>query len=57
MFGSFHPLADKTNNEHLPKPSFKVIRKWLYGKRGVFNQPGKATCYLKLSLAFAQTDD
>ena len=30
MFWSFHPLADKTNNEHLPKPFFKVIRKSLY---------------------------
>ena len=29
MFWSFHPLADKTNKEHLPKPFFncKVIRK------------------------------
>ena len=27
MFWFFHPLADKTNNEHLPKPFFKVIRK------------------------------
>ena len=26
---SFHPLADKTNNEHLPKPFFKIIRKSL----------------------------
>ena len=26
MFWSFHPLADKTNNEHLPKPFFKVIK-------------------------------
>ena len=26
---SFHPLADKTNNEHLPKLLFKVIRKSL----------------------------
>ena len=26
----FHPLAVKTNNEHLPKPSSKVIRKSLY---------------------------
>ena len=26
----FHPLADKTNNEHLPKPFFKVIQKSLY---------------------------
>ena len=26
----FHPWADKTNNEHLPKPFFKVIRKLLY---------------------------
>ena len=26
----FVPLADKTNNEHLPKPFFKVIRKSLY---------------------------
>ena len=30
MFWSFHPLADETNNEHLPKPFFKVIRKSLY---------------------------
>ena len=30
MFWSFHPLADKTNVEHLPKPFFKVIRKSLY---------------------------
>ena len=29
MFCSFHPLADKTNNEHLPKPFFKVIQKSL----------------------------
>ena len=26
---SFQPLADKTNNEHLPKPFFKDIRKSL----------------------------
>ena len=26
-FLSFHPLADKTNNEHLLKPFFKVIQK------------------------------
>ena len=26
----FVPLADKTNDEHLPKPFFKVIRKSLY---------------------------
>ena len=30
MFGSFHPLADNTNNEHLTKPFFKVIRKSLW---------------------------
>ena len=30
MFCSFHPLADKTNNKHLRKPFFKVIRKSLY---------------------------
>ena len=32
MFWSFHPLADKTNNEHLSKPLIetKVIRKSLY---------------------------
>ena len=30
MFFSFHPLADETKNEHLPKPFFKVIRKSLY---------------------------
>ena len=29
MFWSFHPLADETKNEHLPKPFFKVIRKSL----------------------------
>ena len=29
MFSSFHPLADETKNEHLPKPFFKVIRKSL----------------------------
>ena len=27
---SFYPLADKTNNEHLPKLFFKVIQKSLY---------------------------
>ena len=27
MFASFHSLAYKTNNEHLPKLFFKVIRK------------------------------
>ena len=26
MFWSFHPLADKTNNEHLPKTCFKVTK-------------------------------
>ena len=32
MFWSFHPLADKTNNEHLPKSFFKVTgMKSLYG--------------------------
>ena len=31
MFWSFHSLADKTNNEHLPKPFFKVIRESLSG--------------------------
>ena len=30
FFSSFHPLADKTNNDHLSKPFFKVIRKSLY---------------------------
>ena len=30
MSWSFHPLADKTNNEHFPKPFFRVIRKSLY---------------------------
>ena len=29
MCFSFQPLADKTNNEHLPKPCFKDIRKSL----------------------------
>ena len=29
MLWSFHPLADKTNDEHLPKPFFKVIGKSL----------------------------
>ena len=33
MFCSFHPLADKTNNKHLPKPFFKDIRKSLYPAR------------------------
>ena len=33
MFWSFHPLADKTNNEHLPKPFFKIIRKSLYREK------------------------
>ena len=28
-FDLFHPLADKTNNEHLLKPFFKVIQKSL----------------------------
>ena len=32
MFWSFHPLAYKTNNKHLPKPFFKVIRKSLHSK-------------------------
>ena len=27
IFWSIHPLADKTTNEHIPKPFFKVIRK------------------------------
>ena len=26
VFWSFHPLTDKTNNEHLTKPFFKVVR-------------------------------
>ena len=30
MFWSFHPLADKTNNEQLLKPFFKVMRKSLW---------------------------
>ena len=29
MFWSFHPLAHKTSNEHLPRPFFKAIRKSL----------------------------
>ena len=33
MFSSFHPLADKTNNEHFPKPYFRVIRKSLYDQQ------------------------
>ena len=36
MFFSFHPLADETKNEHLPKPFFKVIRKSLYQAVGVY---------------------
>ena len=32
MFWSFHPLTDKTNNENLPKPFFKVKRKSLYAE-------------------------
>ena len=35
MFWSFYPLADNTNNEHLPKLFFKVIRKSL--KAYLFN--------------------
>ena len=30
MFWTFHPSADRTNNEHLRKPFFKVIRKSFY---------------------------
>ena len=30
MFWSFHPLSDKTNNEHFAKPFFKVMRKSLW---------------------------
>ena len=30
MFWSLHSFADKTNNKHLPKPFFKVLRKSLY---------------------------
>ena len=30
MFWSFHTWADKTNNKHLPKPFFKVMRKSPY---------------------------
>ena len=33
MFWSFHPLAVKTNNEQLPKPYFKFIRKSLYDQQ------------------------
>ena len=33
MFWSFHPLADKTNNDHLPKPFFKVTPKSLILQR------------------------
>ena len=36
MFWSFHPFTDKTNNEHLPKPIFKVIRnslKWFMNSK------------------------
>ena len=33
MFWSFHPLAYETDDEHLPKPFFKVIRKSLYFKK------------------------
>ena len=54
---SFHPLADKTNDEPLPKPFLKVIGKSLCGKRGIFSHPGKAKCCLQLSLALAQRDD
>ena len=39
MFWSFHPLADKTNNEHLPKPFFKVIQKSLYSNGKTFSKP------------------
>ena len=33
MSWSFHPLADKTNNDHLPKTFFKVARKSLILQR------------------------
>ena len=33
MFWSFHPLADKTSNDHLPKPFIKVTRKSLILQR------------------------
>ena len=39
MFWSFHPLADKTNNEHLPKTFFKVIRKSLTAKQNKLDSP------------------
>ena len=39
MFCSFHPLADETNNKHLRKPFFKVIRKSLYSPQGTFSLP------------------
>ena len=43
MFGSFHPLADKTN-KHLPRPFFKAIRKSLY-----FSDPWGAIHSTKIS--------
>ena len=46
MFWPFHPLAVKTNNEHLPKPVFKVIRKSLYG--AIYN--GQMELFLALNI-------
>ena len=34
MFWSFHPLSDKTSNEHFTKPCFKVMRKSLWDYLG-----------------------
>ena len=45
MFWSFHPLAVKTDNEHLPKPFFKVIWKSLYRNKFFFS------CLTKLLVA------
>ena len=59
MFSSFHPLADKTSNDHLPKPFIKVTRKSLIlQKKGIvrkfwwdvrsFSQEGIFVCCLLL---------
>ena len=59
MFRSFYPLVGKTNNEHLPKPFFKVIGKSLYlcllrgGKRSKWGSiPPEKSSRATLKLSF-----
>ena len=58
MFFSFQPLADKTNNKHLPKPFFKDKRKSLYQFRFRFiKKIVFAACHSgKLKPAFTSPD-